>query len=197
MPIKDIENNNLHWEDWTGKISVVEYTNEIFPVWDWTNEDEAIAILDALTYEDLGYYENYDASITKWDEKIVNTDYCGAGEIKRTIEDVPKFSYDTQEILNMPLLAKILWRAINIDSATWEEIIQVNRKMSTSKYFIFKFVTCPKDGKYNILYHVKAVRTSDIQLPVKNLIKDEFVGSTMEYEVAKGWSFFIKKWVAV
>ena len=197
MPIKDIENNNLHWEDWTGKISVVEYTNEIFPVWDWTNEDEAIAILDALTYEDLGYYENYDASITKWDEKIVNTDYCGAGEIKRTIEDVPKFSYDTQEILNMPLLAKILWRAINIDSATWEEIIQVNRKMSTSKYFIFKFVTCPKDGKYNILYHVKAVRTSDIQLPVKNLIKDEFVGSTMEYEVAKWGSFFIKKWVAV
>ena len=111
MSIKDIENNNLHWEDWTGKISVAEYNNEIFPVWDWTNEAEAIAILDALTYEDLGYYENYDASITKWDEKIVNTDYCWAGEIKRTIEDVPKFSYDTQEILNMPLLAKNLMKS--------------------------------------------------------------------------------------
>jgi hypothetical protein len=58
--------------------------------------------------------------------------------------------------------------------------------MSTSKYFIFKFITCPKDGKYNVLYHVKSVRTSDVQLPVKNLAKDEFVGSTMEYEVAKG-----------
>lgn len=197
MAIKDIENNNLNWEDGTGKIYMVEYNGEVFPEGDGTNEDTAITTLEALTYNDLGYYENYDASIARGDERIVTTDYCSAGEVKRSIEEIPKFSFDWQEVLDMPLLAKVLGRSLNVDGTSWEEVIQVKRSMATSKYFIFKFVTCPKDGKYNVLYHVKAVRTSDLQLPSKNLSREDFVWTSLEFEVAKWGDFFLKKWVAV
>ena len=65
--------------------------------------------------------------------------------------------------------------------------------MKTNPYQLFKFVTCPKDGKSTTFYFVKSALSSDFSIPFTNLNREDFKGVTMEFEVAEGGNFYIDK----
>lgn len=193
MAILDLDKNGAFGENGTGKLYVAtNYTWTIFDDGTGTNEDEAITTLAALTYSDVGYFEKFAISIKKGDEKVILTDYCSVWEISRKMERVPWFKVDVQEILEMNNLAQILWAVVNT-SVSWKEIIGMKRLMKQNPYQVFKFVTCPKDGKSNTFYFVKAALSGDMEIPFTNLNRDDFVGVTLEFEVAEGGNFFAQK----
>lgn len=119
------------------------------------------------------------------------TDYCSVGEISRKKEFVPGFKVDVQEILEMNNLAQILGAEVNASAGV--ELIGMKRIMKTNPYQVFKFETCPKGGKKNTFYFVKAALSGDIAIPFTNLNREDFVGVTLEFEVAEGGNFYIKK----
>lgn len=192
MSVLDLDKNGLFGENGTGKLYIAtNYTWTTFPDGDGTNEDEAVTTLAALTYADIGYFEKFEAMIKKGDEKTILTDYCDVGEISRKKEFVPWFKVDVQEILEMTNLAQILWTELN--TAAGFQLIGMKRIMKTNPYQVFKFVTCPKDGKSNTFYFVKAALSGDISMPFTNLNREDFVGVTLEFEVAEWWNFYVRK----
>jgi hypothetical protein len=77
MATLDFDSNALFGENGTGKLYLAtDWAGTTFPDGDGTNEDESIAILDALTWSDLGYFENFSPMIKTGEERIINTDYC-------------------------------------------------------------------------------------------------------------------------
>jgi hypothetical protein len=99
---------------------------------------------------------------------------------------------DVQEILEMSNLSDILGTELNA-TVVGSELIGMKRIMKTNPYQVFKFVTCPKAGKSNTFYFVKAALSGDISIPFTNLNREDFVGVTLEFEVAEGGNFYIKK----
>lgn len=196
MSVLDIDKNGAYGENGTGKLYLcTNYTGTTFDDGTGTNEDEAITTLLALTYADIGYFEKFEISLKKWDEKVIMTDYCSVGEVSRKKETVPGFKVDVQEILEMNNLADILGLELNA-TQVGKEIIGMKRIMKTNPYQLFKFVTCPKAGKSNTFFFVKAALSSDISIPFTNLNRDDFVGVTLEFEVAEGGNFYVQKEVA-
>jgi hypothetical protein len=193
MAVLDFNKNALFGENGTGKLYfATNWTGTTYDDGDGTNEDEAKAALAALTYADIGYFENFEPIITNGEERIINTDYCDVGEIMRKIEKVGGFSVDVQEILEMSNLATILGAELNTTVAG-TETIGFKRKLTETPYVTFKFVTCPKDGVTTTFYFVKAVRTGDISMPVTNLKTEDFAGVTLEFEIATGGNMYISK----
>ncbi len=88
-------------------------------------------------------------------------------------------------------LAQILGCQLNTSAGA--EIIGMKRIMKTNPYQVFKFVTCPKDGKSNTFFFVKCALSGDVTIPFTNLNRDDFVGVTLEFEVAEGGNFYVKK----
>lgn len=193
MSVLNLDTNGLFGENGTGKLYLAtNYTGITFDDGNGTNEDEAVTTLAALTYSDIGYFEKFEINLKKGDEKIIMTDYCSVGEISRKKETVPWFKVDVQEILEMSNLAQILGYEVN-STVAWTSLIGMKRIMKTNPYQVFKFVTCPKDGKSNTFYFVKAALSGDVKMPFTNLNRDDFVGVTLEFEVAEGGNFYIKK----
>lgn len=193
MSILDLDKNAAFGENGTGKLYIAtNYTGLIYEDGNGTNEDEAITALAALTYSDVWYFEKFAISLKKWDEKVILTDYCSVGEISRKKETVPWFKVDVQEILEMNNLAQILGTVVNV-SQVWKEIIGMKRIMKSNPYQVFKFVTCPKGGKSNTFFFVKAALSGDVEIPFTNLNRDDFVGVTLEFEVAEGGNFYAQK----
>jgi hypothetical protein len=168
------------------------YAGTTFDDGNGTNEDEAIAALELLTYGDVGYFENFEISASTGEERIILTDYCSVGEVSRKTETVFGFSVDLQEILEMSNFAKIFDATLNTTQAG-QEIIGKKRAMKTNTYKLFKFETCPVGGKKNTFYFVKCVRTGDTSMPFTNLNRDDLAGVTIEFEVSQGGNFFVKK----
>lgn len=193
MSVLNLDSNGLFGENGVGKLYVAtNYAGTTYNDGDGTNEDEAITALAALTYADVGYFEKFEISLKKGDEKVIMTDYCDVGEISRKKETVPGFKVDVQEILEMSNLAQILGYDVN-STVVGSEMIGMKRIMKTNPYQCFKFVTCPKGGKSNTFYFVKSALSGDITMPFTNLNRDDFVGVTLEFEVAEGGNFYIKK----
>ena len=199
MAVLNFEDNAPFWEKGTWKLYIAkDYDDAVFDEWDWTNEPQIIEDIEsAYTFADVWYFTDFSITIGQWDEKIINTDYCSVWEISRKAEKVPWFSATVQEILEMENLALILNAKLNKDASTWVETIDVKRMAWTNKYQLFKFVTCPKEGKYNVFYFVKAALSSDISIPFSNLAVKDFEGATLEYQVATWGNFLVQKWVAV
>lgn len=192
MAVLDIDKNAPFGENGTGKLYLAtNYTGTTFDDGDGTNEDEAVTTLAALTYADIGYFEKFEVSIKRGDERVIMTDYCSVGEISRKKEFIPGFKVDVQEILEMNNLADILGAELNV--AAGVELIGMKRIMKTNPYQVFKFVTCPKNGKSNTFYFVKAALSGDISIPFTNLNREDFVGVTLEFEVAEGGNFYARK----
>lgn len=195
MTVLNLDANGLFGENWVGKLYIAtNYTGLTYADGNGTNEDEAITALSALTFADIGYFEKFEISLKKGDEKVIMTDYCDVGEISRKKETVPGFKVDVQEILEMSNLAQILGYTIN-NTLVGSEVIGMKRIMKTNPYQLFKFVTCPKGGKSNTFYFVKTALSSDVTMPFTNLNRDDFVGVTLEFEVAEGGNFYIQKGV--
>lgn len=192
MTVLSLDANATFGENGTGKLYMAtNYTGLTYADGDGTNEDEAVTALAALTYADIGYFEKFETMIKRGDEKIIMTDYCSVGEISRKREFVPGFKVDVQEILEMNNLAQILGAELN--AAAGFELIGMKRIMKTNPYQVFKFVTCPKDWKSNTFYFVKAALSGDISIPFTNLNREDFVGVTLEFEVAEGGNFYARK----
>ena len=193
MSVLDLDKNGTYGENGTGKLYLAtNFVGLTYNDWDGTNEDEAITALLALTYADVGYFEKFAVSLKKGDEKVIMTDYCSVGEVSRKKETVPGFKVDVQEILEMNNLAAILGAELNT-TQVGKEIIGMKRIMKTNPYQCFKFVTCPKDGKSNTFLFVKAAMSSDMEIPFTNLNREDFVGVTLEFEVAEGGNFYVQK----
>lgn len=198
MAVFDINLNATTGENGTWKLLIAtDYNWEVFDTWDWTNESAIISELEQFTFADMWYYENFQAFVNQWEERIIETDYCGVGEISNKQENIDWFSVDLQEVLEMDNLALILGNVLYTDEGTWEQIIVRKRTMRTKPYLLFKFITCPKEWKYNVFYFVKSRLSNDVSIPFTNLSREDFVGTTMEFEVAKSWNFVIQKWVEV
>lgn len=186
------EKNALYGDNGTGKLFLcTNYEGTTYAHGDGTNEKASITEIEKLTFADIGFFENFEVSLKSGETKSIPTDYCGQGEISSKTERVPGFKVDVQEILEMNNLATIL--GYNLNKGTDAEIIGMKRKMGTNPYHLFKFVTCPKEGKSNTFYFVKASLSGDITMPFTNLKRNDFAGVTLEFEVAEGGNFFIKK----
>jgi hypothetical protein len=96
--------------------------------------------------------------------------------------------------MDMTNLSTILGASLNT-TVVGQETIAMKRGSKTNPYQLFKFVTCPKSGKSNTFYFVKAALTGDLEVPITNLKNEDFVGVTMNFEVADGGNFIIKKQV--
>lgn len=190
----NFETNALYGENGTGKLYIAtNWTWTTYPNGDGTNEDEAVTALSALTFVDVGYFEKFAPMIKKGDSKIITTDYCDVGEIRRTSEKIAGFKVDVQEILEMDNLARIIGSAVQHDTTAGIDYIGIKRMQTQDTYQVFKFVTCPKNGNSTTFYFVKAVLSSDVEFPITNLSKDDFVWTSLEFEVAEGWNFYIAK----
>lgn len=195
MSVLNLDANGLFGENGVGKLYMAtNFAGLTYADGNGTNEDEAVTALALLTYADIGYFEKFEISLKKGDEKVIMTDYCDIGEISRKKETVPGFKVDVQEILEMSNLAQILGYTVNTTLVN-NELIGMKRIMKTNPYQCFKFVTCPKNGKSNTFYFVKSALSSDVTMPFTNLNRDDFVGVTLEFEVAEGGNFYIQKGV--
>jgi hypothetical protein len=194
MAVLNLEANGLFGENGAGILSIAtDYDNAVFADGSGTNEDETIASIVAdYTFADVGYFENFAIKYKNGEEKIITTDYCDIGEISRKSEQIAGFSVDVQEILEMTNLALILGAELNTTVVGAQSIV-IKRKQRTKPYQLFKFVTCPKDGKSTTFYFVKACLIGDINIPVINLNRQDFAGVPMEFEVAEAGNFVIKK----
>lgn len=203
MSVLDFDANALAWENGTGILSIAtDYDGVVFPDGDGTNEQTSIDLIDAYTFADVGYFENFAPYVKKGDERIIMTDYCDIQEIERKLEKITWFVFDMQEVLEMTNLAQILGTSVEEIAAgvgqKWTETIGMKRVMKTQPFQLFKFVSCPNaQGLSNIFYFVKAVFNADITLPYTNLSKDDFAGVTFDHEVSKAGNFFLQKEVAV
>lgn len=196
MAVLDFDSNALFGEDGSGKLYIAtDYDGSTLADGTGTNEKAQVTTLEAFTFGDLGYFQNFEAFINNGDEKVITTDYCGQGEITRKSEKVSGFSFDMQEVLEMSNLALLL--GAELMTETGVKYISMKRQFKTRPYQLFKFESCPKDGKKNVMYFVKAVLTGDIALPVVNLTENDFAGVTIEHEVARGGNHLIVKDVAV
>lgn len=199
MAVLDFDNNAPFWEKGTWKLYMAKnYDDAVFDEWDGTNEPAIIQQIETdYEWADVWYFTDFSISIWQGDEKVISTDYCSVWEISRKAEKVPWFSATVQEILEMENLALILNAKLNTDATSWVQTIDVKRMAWTNKYQLFKFVTCPKEWKYNVFYFVKAALSSDISIPFSNLAVKDFEWATLEYEVATWWNFLVQKGVAV
>lgn len=193
MSVLDIDKNSPFGENGTGKLYMAtNYTWTTYADGNGTNEDETITALLALTYADIGYFEKFEVMLKKGDEKTILTDYTDIGEISRKKELVPWFKVSVQEILEMNNLAQILGTSLNL-TQVGSELIGIKRIMKSNPYQLFKFVTAQKGGKSNTFFFVKSALSADINIPFTNLNRDDFVGVNLEFEVAEGGNFFMKK----
>ena len=199
MAVLDLEANGLFGENLTGKLYIAtDYDGAVFPLWDGTNEKTAVTAIEAdYIFADVWYFENFATVIKQGDERIITTDYCEVGEISRKVNKIPWFTVDVQEILEMDNLALILWVEVQHDTTVWSEAdyLSIKNTKQTNPYQLFKFVTCPKDGNSNTFYFVKCALASDVTMPVTNLQKNDFVGVSLEFDVADSGNMFIKKQV--
>lgn len=193
MAVLNLDTNGAFGENGVGKLYIcTNFAWVVYDNWTGTNEDEAVTALAALTYADIGYFENFSVLMKKGDERVIMTDYCDIGEISRKTELVPWFKADVQEILEMVNLAKILGASLNTTQVGFETI-GIKRTMKTNPYQLFRFVTCPKSGKSTTFYFVKASLAADFEINFINLNRDDFTGVTLEFEVAEGWNIFVSK----
>lgn len=196
MAVLDFDSNALFGENGSGKLYIAtDYDGTTLADGDGTNEATQVTTLEGFTFGDLGYFENFEAFINNGEEKVIPTDYCDVGEIARKSEKVYGFSFDMQEVLEMNNLALMLGAELMTDTGV--EYISMKRKFKNRPYQLFKFESCPKNGKRNVMYFVRAVMSGDLSIPVVNLSDKDFAGVKVEHEVAKWGSHVIVKNVAV
>lgn len=193
MAVLNFDANALTGENGVGKLYIAtDYDGSVFDAGDGTNEAATLTKLDALTFSDLGFFEKFEISYKGGDEKVIESDYCGMTEISVKSEQIPSFKADIYEILEMNNLAQIIGAKVKKE-AGGEEIIVTKRNFATRPYHCFKFVTCPKDGKYNVFYFTKARLSGDISIPFTNIAREDFTGVSLEFESAKGGNLVIQK----
>lgn len=195
MAVLNLEANWFFGENGSGKIYIAtDYDGSVLLDWTGTNEKAQVTALEAdFTFGDLGFFKDFAPVIKNWEWKTMKSDYCGMTEISRKGEEIAGFTFTMLEILEMPNLALMLGAELMTD--TWVEYISRKRIMRDKPYQLFKFESCAKDWKKNVMYFVRAVRISDFALPAINLSANDIVGSTIEYEIAEGWNHLIAKWI--
>lgn len=196
MGVLDFEANASFGENGAGILYIAtDYDGAVFDDGDGSNEDNSVAtIVGNYTFADVGYFENFAWKLKAGDERVITTDYQDVVEISRKSEKVAGFTVDIQEILEMNNLALIL--GVDVNSVGGHEYIGMKRKQRTIPYHLFKFVTAPRNGLSQTYYFVKTAQIGDIEVGVLNLNKNDFVGVTLEFEVASAGNFFIDKDVA-
>lgn len=196
MAVFNLDQNATFWENGVGRLYIAtDYDNSVFASGNWTNETALIAELEEFTFADVWYFENFATTLGQWEERIITTDYCGVWEITRKQDKIPWFTVDVQEILEMENLALILGEELGED--TWVETIFMKRTQKSKPYQLFKFVTCPKEWKVNVFYFVKWFLANDISIPFNNLAREDFIWTTLEFNVAESGNFAIQKGVPV
>jgi hypothetical protein len=193
----DFENNWNFWENGAWKIYIAtDYDGATFPAWDGTNEDAITAqIENDYTFEDVWFFDTF----THWqgagESRVVNSDYCGAGEIMNKSSRTWNLSFNAQEIYNLPILAKLLNGFVKITD--WIETLVTKKASNTNSYQLIKFVSCPKNGKYNIFYFVKYFLDWDISIQETNLDTWDFSPVALNFTQANGWNWIIRKNIPV
>lgn len=194
MGVLDFEANASFWENGSGKLFIAtDYDGTTFDDWDGTNGASQVATIENnFTFADVGYFENFAWKLKAGEEKVIMTDYENVSEISRKSEKVAGFTVDIQEILEMSNLALIL--GVEVDATSpGHDVITMKRKFRTLPYHLFKFVTAPRNGLSQTYYFVKTAQIGDIETPVINLNRNDFVGVSLEFEVASSGNFFIDK----
>lgn len=193
MGVLDFDANASYGESGSGQLFVAtDYDGALFADGTWSNEGTSIATIEGnYSFADVGYFEDFIVKHKAGEDRVIPTDYVGIGEIKRTTERVQGFTVVVQEILEMENLALIF--GVSLQTAAGHQRIGIKRKQRTIPYMLFKFVTAPRDSLSQTYYFVKAVLIGDVEIPVTNLNKGDFVGTPLEFEVASGGNFFMDK----
>jgi len=203
MAVLNFAQNAMTGENGSWILSIAtNYTGTTYADWNGANESISIAAIEALTFADIGYFENFSVYIKKGNERIITTDYTDVQEISRKQEKITWFTFDLQEVLEMTNLGKLLNASVEVVAqwvwTKWQEIIGMKRITKTQPFQLFRFVSAPDaNGLSNVFYFVKAVMTGDLALPYTNLSKNDFTGVTFDHEVAQSGNMFIKKEVSV
>lgn len=201
MAVLDLEANSTLWENGTGKLFIAtDYDGAVFDKWNGTNEDTIVSSIEAnYSFADVWFFENMELSYALWDERIITTDYCGVWEISRKQDKIAWFWVDIQEILEMENFALILGETLATSGTAPNEVetIVMKRTKETKPYHLFKFVSCPKNGKYNVYYFVKTNLSSDFNVPLVNLQQNDASYPRLEFAVAESGNHIIRKWLEV
>ncbi len=201
MGVLDLDKNATLWENGTGKLFIAtDYDGVIFDEGNGTNEDTIVATIEAnYSFADVGYLENFELSYGLWDERVITTDYCGVWEISRKQDKIAGFGADIQEILEMENFALIIGETLATSGVAPDEVetIAMKRVKKTKPYHLFKWVTCPKDGKYNVFYFIKTILASEFNIPFVNLQRNDASYPRLEFEVAESGNHIIRKGLPV
>jgi len=74
------------------------------------------------------------------------------------------------------------------------KILSMKRKQLVVPGQLLKFTSCPDaDWKVDILYFVNAKLNSDYEMPMTNLLDNDFTPASITFEVARGWNFLMSK----
>jgi len=202
MAVLNFAQNAMVWENGSWILSIcTNFTGTTYADGNGANESASIALINALTFADVWYFENFSVYIKKGNERIITTDYTDIQEVFRKQEKITWFTFDLQEVLEMTNLAKLLGTSIEtVPQALWvkwQEIIGMKRITKTQPFQLFKFTSTPDvNGLSNVFYFVKAVLTGDLALPYANLSKNDFTGVTFDHEVAQSGNMFIEKQIS-
>lgn len=95
--------------------------------YDSANKATAVTALEQFAYSSVGFFTDLAINHTQENEKIITTDFCGAGELDRTVELVPTVTFTWQEVNDIDIFASFLWLTVeNINwtstSITWEAL---------------------------------------------------------------------------
>jgi hypothetical protein len=71
------------------------------------NEAATLAQLESYTYKNLGLFKGFQFVHALEDEKIINSDACGVGEIDRSIVLTPRAEFTRQEVDNLDEVARM------------------------------------------------------------------------------------------
>lgn len=98
--------NNMNLK--SGYIEVAtNWDGTTFADGDGTNEAAILAQLEALTFKNLGLFKDFQFVHSLEDEKIINSDACGVGEVDRSIVLTPRAEFTRQEVDNLEEIARM------------------------------------------------------------------------------------------
>lgn len=91
------------------KAGVLDYaTNFAGEIYDQSDKAGSIAAIESLSFSSVGYFKEFSINHTQENEKIIETDFCGAGELDRTVTLTPTVTFTWQVVNKIDVFASFL-----------------------------------------------------------------------------------------
>jgi len=187
----------------SGTPSIATYTSTLTSP-NGSNIATVISDLDALTYTDLGDYQEFNIIGRRDNEKEFTSDLCGVGTYAKTFDEREDVSFNWLDSANLDLYQDFM--NVFYETTLTEKIVSKNFEAVEAKFVVLKFVACDLNG-YDIAYAedptkkivdthyvVKASLSSDFEKQYAAIGNDQdFAGTAVEFTGEKGGFYVFKR----